>query len=481
MQCFVNLNWPDVLLTLKIRHRCNFRSRPPYFRSGPICERQTSGYNAASKQSVEIIVPRTANSLATWAIRATLLAIILLSFANFVGSINETLTQGLPYLQQTLGLTFWILVLYASCFIPPMLRVGRTPDMVVAFAFFGFVVLSVAWSNHSSDSVMKFAALLITTIGVTRLACRMSLDAIMGCTIIGLFILTFMSLVVVVFFPDVGVSTGWMEEGLWQGIFDSKQSLGLSGALLMFLACHNALRRGGMIQFLVLFGLGAACVIGSGSKGAGVLALTAIASCYLSRRSPRFGTLLAFGPIAMTIVAGALMAYIVNTGHDYLPWFDDQLNFTNRTVIWEYALRHLSDRALFGFGLNGFWTSPQFYFGFLHEHDWVLDNYHSGYVAILTETGIIGMTLFALCALLFGFRMSWLRANRLIAAADYDLIVGYANLMFLINFSETLFLRSTDFSEALLVAFFIASAGARLETPQPWREPSRTAQKRQFA
>jgi O-antigen ligase len=426
-------------------------------------------------------VPRTANSLATWAIRATLLAIILLSVGNFVGSINETLTQGLPYLQQSLGLTFWVLVLYASCFIPPVLRVGRTPDIVVAFAFFGFVVLSVAWSNHSSDSVMKFFALLITTIGVSRLACRMSLDAIVGCTIVGLSILLVMSLVFVLLFPDIGVATGWMQEGLWQGVFDSKQSLGLSGALLMFLACHNALRRGGTIQFLVLFGLGATCVIGSGSRGAGVLALAAIASCYLSRRSPRFQTLLAFGPIAMTIVASALMAYIVSTGHDYVPWFDSQLDFTNRTQIWEYALRHLSDRALFGFGLNGFWTTPQFYFGFLHEHDWVLDNYHSGYVAILTETGIIGMTLFALCALLFGFRMSWLRTNRLIPQADYDLIVGYVNIMFLINFSETLFLRSTDFSEALLVVFFIASAGVRSEMPHPWLEPSRTAQKRQFA
>lgn len=426
-------------------------------------------------------MPRTANSLATWAIRATLLAIILLSVGNFVGSINETLTQGLPYLQQSLGLTFWVLVLYASCFIPPVLRVGRTPDMVVAFAFFGFVVLSVAWSNHSGDSVMKFFALLITTIGVSRLACRMSLDAIVGCTIVGLSILLVMSLVFVLLFPDIGVATGWMQEGLWQGVFDSKQSLGLSGALLMFLACHNALRRGGTIQFLVLFGLGATCVIGSGSRGAGVLALAAIASCYLSRRSPRFQTLLAFGPIAMTIVASALMAYIVSTGHDYVPWFDSQLDFTNRTQIWEYALRHLSDRALFGFGLNGFWTTPQFYFGFLHEHDWVLDNYHSGYVAILTETGIIGMTLFALCALLFGFRMSWLRTNRLIPQADYDLIVGYVNIMFLINFSETLFLRSTDFSEALLVVFFIASAGVRSEMPHPWLEPSRTAQKRQFA
>jgi exopolysaccharide production protein ExoQ len=436
---------------------------------------------AVLQQPAEMMVPRTANSLATWAIRATLLAIILLSVGNFVGSINESFTQGLPYLQQSLGLTFWVVVLYASCFIPPVLRVDRSPDIVAALIFFSFVILSVAWSNHSGDSVMKSVALLITTIGVSRLACRMSLDAIVGCTIIGLFILTVLSLVVVLLFPDIGVATGWMQEGLWQGVFDSKQSLGLSGALLMFLACHNALRRGGKIQFLVLFALGATCVIGSGSRGGGALALTAIVSCYLSRRSPRFGTLLAFGPIAMTIVAGAVMAYFVSTGHDYLPWFDDQLNFTNRTQIWEYALRHLSDHALFGFGLNGFWTTPQLYFGFLHEHDWVLDNYHSGYVAILTETGIVGMTLFALCALLFGFRMSWLRANRLIPQADYDLIVGYANLMFLINFSETLFLRSTDFSEALLVAFFIASAGARLPTPQPRRQPALTTQRRQFA
>ena len=71
----------------------------------------------------------------------------------------------------------------------------------------------------------EFIALLITTIGVSRLACRMSLDAIMGCTIIGLFTLTVMSLVVVLLFPDVGVAaTGWMQEGLWQGIFDSSRA-----------------------------------------------------------------------------------------------------------------------------------------------------------------------------------------------------------------------------------------------------------------
>jgi O-antigen ligase len=434
-----------------------------------------------SQPSAKKIVPQTVNSLATLATKAALLAIVVLSSGNFVNFANESPATGLQYLQQVLGLIFWLIVLYASCFIPPMLRVGRTPDIAAALAFLGFVVVSVAWSSHSADSIMKTVALLLTTIGISRLVCRMTLDVIVGCTIGALFILAVMSLVVVLLYPGIGVSTEWMQEGLWQGVFQSKQSLGLAGALLMFLAGHNALRRGGLIQFLVLFGLGATCVIGSGSRGGGVLALAAIASCYLSRRSPRFQTLLAFGPFAMTIAACALITYIVTTGHDYLPWFDSQLNFTNRTLIWEYALRHLSDHALFGFGLNGFWTTPQLYFGFLHEHDWVLDNYHSGYVGILTETGIVGMTLFALCALLFGFRMSWLRIYRLIPQADYDLIVGYVNLMFLINFTETLFLRSTGFYEVLLIGFFIASAGVRSASSQTSRRRLPTPERQQFA
>jgi exopolysaccharide production protein ExoQ len=178
-------------------------------------------------------VPRTANSLATWAIWAMLPAIIVLSVGNFGGSINQSLAQGLPYLQQSLALTLWILALYASCFIPPALRIGRTPDIVAAVAFFGFVVLSVAWSNHSGDSIVKSVALLITTIGVGRLACRMSLNAIVGCAIVGLFILAVASVAVVLLFPDIAIATGWLQEGLWQGVFESKQSLGLSGAVTM--------------------------------------------------------------------------------------------------------------------------------------------------------------------------------------------------------------------------------------------------------
>ena len=62
-------------------------------------------------------MPQTANSLATSATRAMLLAIVVLSVGNFVGSGNEPAASSLPYLQQGLGLTLWVLVLYASCFI----------------------------------------------------------------------------------------------------------------------------------------------------------------------------------------------------------------------------------------------------------------------------------------------------------------------------------------------------------------------------
>jgi len=47
-----------------------------------------------------------------------------------------------------------------------------------------------------------------------------------------------------------------------------------------------------------------------------------------------------------------------------------------------------------GFGLNGFWTDSNIYYQYQRLHGWVLDNYHSGYIAIIVETGIIGFILF---------------------------------------------------------------------------------------
>jgi exopolysaccharide production protein ExoQ len=418
------------------------------------------------------------NQPAALIIKAGLVIIVVFSIGNF----NEKFLPAgtLSNLQQYIALTMWILVLCASLFLPPILRVAPSADIIVALAFCAFAVLSIAWSNHSPDSVLKGLALVITTVGAYRLACRMPIDQIMNCTIVGLLVLVAGSAFLVAVLADIGLVTTWMHNGQWQGVFESKQSLGTGGAFLMFFASHRALTRGGMVSFLIMFGLGAGCVIGSGSRGGGALALAAIATLYLSARFPRVGKLLAFGPIAMIVVANALSVYFVATGNDYLSFFDYKIDFTDRTLIWEYALRHFEHSALFGFGLNGFWSIDQIHYWFSHEHEWVLDNFHSGYVAILVETGVIGMALFTLCFLFFGARMSWLSSTQLVSRAHYNVIIGFVNLSFLINFTETFFLRSTNFIATLLTAFLVIGSASQSRMPQqPDRSP--ITAKRQFA
>jgi len=87
----------------------------------------------------------------------------------------------------------------------------------------------------------------------------------------------------------------------------------------------------------------------------------------------------------------------------------------------------------------------------------VLDNYHSGYIAILMETGFLGYTLFAASVLLFSHKILHLISARTIDRSHCALIIGFVVLSFQTNFTETTFLRSTMFTSVLLVGFFFAT------------------------
>ncbi len=128
----------------------------------------------------------------------------------------------------------------------------------------------------------------------------------------------------------------------------------------------------------------------------------------------------------------------------------------NCTFIWQFALGMWRDRPLLGYGLNGFWTNPDIYYSYFRLHGWVLDNYHDGYVAIIMETGIVGLTLFTITALKLTSRLHYLlavtpRGQRL----SVEMTIVFMVMFFTINLTETYFLRSTNFL-SVLFAFLVA-------------------------
>lgn len=390
--------------------------------------------------------------------RAVILCSITINVVASMGNFHTALLpEQLSNLQQAVAILMWAVLIYASAFVRPRLRLQLNPDLIALLAFYSFAVVSVLWSNLSAAAFMKSGALAMTTFGAFCLITRVDIDEIVGAVTAGLFISVAASAFFAIAVPDIGLDHSWMHDGQWQGIYESKQTLGFVGAYLMFFACYRKMTGQGWIAFLAVFLLAAVCVLASESRGAGAVALAACALLVTSMWSVACMRIYAVLPFVMCILAGFLILYFYVTGYDAIHIGDASIDFTERTFIWQYAISHLDNTPLLGFGINGFWTVPSIYDYFEQNHGWVLDNYHSGYIAILMETGFLGYVLFAASIFLFSNKILHLIAARSIDRSHCALIIGFVVLSFQSNFTETMFLRSTMFTSVLLLAFFFAT------------------------
>jgi len=390
--------------------------------------------------------------------RAAIGCSITINVVASMGTFNTALLPAeLTYLQQAVAILMWGVLIYASAFVRPRLRLQFNPDLIVLVAFYAFAVTSVFWTSLNAAAIMKSLALAMTTFGAFCLITRIDMDEVVRATALGLFILVAASAFCALAVPDIGIDHSWMHNGQWQGVYESKQTLGFVGAYLMFFACYLKMKGQGWPAFLLTFLLASTCVLASESRGAGAVALAACALLVTSMWSVTCMRIYAVLPFVMSLLAGALIFYFYATGYEAIHVGDASIDLTERTFIWHYAISHFDDAPLLGFGINGFWTVPSIYDYFEQNHGWVLDNYHSGYIAILMETGFLGYTLFAASVLLFSNKVLHLISARAIDRSHCALIIGFVALSFQTNFTETTFLRSTMFTSVLLVAFFFAT------------------------
>ena len=387
-----------------------------------------------------------------WAARHVMRLTIPLNVLFSTSTFNPDIwPAAISYLQQAISVALWGLLIGASAFARPVFRSTLGTDTLVFIAFYVYAIVSVLWTDLLPESFMKGAALAVTTFGAYRLATRLGIDEIITATSQGMWIATVASLGAVVFWPDVGVDHSYFHDGQWQGIFASKQTLGVLGANLMFFACYRGLTGSGWLVFLATFLPAMACAAGSGSRGGGALAIAACVALAFSKQSTRFVKFLSVAPFVMCLLAMILIGYMYLTGNPSIDLFGTEIDFTERTFIWQHALSHFEDAPFLGFGLNGFWTVARIYDAFEQNHGWVLDDYHDGYIAILIETGLAGFTLFLLSSFLFAKRLFALMATGSLPAAHCAVAVGFMALSYQINFTETTFLRSTSFDAVLLV------------------------------
>jgi exopolysaccharide production protein ExoQ len=377
--------------------------------------------------------------------------------------------------QQPLALGAWILLIGASFLVPRLRSLAVGGETAAVLAFFGFAVLSVLWSNHAEVSFLKGLALGLTTCGAYRVAVTMRAEDVVSAAAAGLGASLGVSLLLVLFVPEIGVVQYWMHAGQWSGLYQSKQSLGGVGAAVMLLAAYRYGIDRRRLRFGIAFALAVACVLGSGSRGGGAVALAGIAVLYLAHRSRPVASWFAFGPLVFTAVGLGLIAYFLVTEGRAIEVFGATIDITERTFIWAHGLRNYDQAFLFGYGLNGFWSDRQLLTSYEREHGWVLDNFHSGYITVLIETGAVGMALFVVMQTLVSAKLAAIAKAGAMNPWVLALIVSFLNTSFLINLTETGFLRSTSFLSVLLVIFlFMICLRPQVSTAAPSRAQGRS-------
>ena len=403
-----------------------------------------------------MLTPTRAKSIALF----ILALIIMVSMENFniafsALSEQDAVRQTADLRPQIAAVGLWSLIIALSMLpgavqAPPQAGQMRLPATLLLWS-----AASFAWSDNPASAVTKAAALLITNVAAWRLSALISVREMFACLYACLGALLAASAALVAFAPGIGiVQHEWQHVGNWQGMFTSKQGLGMVSAVFVAIALLRFIDRRHWFHG-VMCALGIACLLGSGSRGAGVMAVAAISCLILSRASRKLTVAVTaiFGIVLALAIAN--IAYLAATGAPSIDLFGYDVNVTERTFIWQYALGSWLRRPLQGYGLNGFWTLPTVYYDYFREHGWVLDNYHNGYIAILVETGLIGFCIFLAASLALGVKFHRLltttpKAGRL----SLEMAVAFLIMFFTINLTETYLLRSTNFL-ALLFAFLV--------------------------
>ncbi|MDJ0390008.1 O-antigen ligase family protein [Roseomonas sp. E05] len=401
--------------------------------------------------------------------RWMVLGIAVMSAGNFNPALFGLPDATVETAQKLVALGLW-LALIAISFLPGTQRQRPvTTGLLLPVLVVGWVALSASWSGQPDDSLGKALVLLLTTFGAWRAATLLHWHEFFEQLMQAQLLLVLASIAVVIAMPSIGVLHNWQHDGLWSGIYISKQTLGTVAANLLFLCLLRLCYQPSPIALLGLLA-GTAGVLGSGSRGGAVMAAAAVGCVLLARRSPRLAGLMSYLPILCLLLATAGITFILLSGLSYFPLFGTKVDLTERTIIWQFSLDAWTTRPWLGFGVQGFWTEASYYDRFLRIHGWVLDNYHSGYVNFLVEFGAIGF------ALLTGFMLVLCRKLAAIIAAApalpsrarfaVEAAFGLIVLLFTINLTESFFMRATDFSQVTTTLLTIMLFAPRSSAPR---------------
>ena len=318
-------------------------------------------------------------------------------------------------------------------------RIGKLilpPHIICLLVYLAFAGASALWALNQELSFIRFTQqvmILAPVILPTMLAARTA--DVMG----GVFLCFGFGLI-------LNVLLGGHAGTGYGGYFLDKNAYGQFAAIAFLLALHQVLYRGlrralGMIV-VVIAGIVLYLTNSKTSIGLGFLAPFLAGFTLMTRKMMRIS------PAIVVFIIITLLVFF----RDQVGWhvFND-LTFSNRIFIWDFATYEIGRRPLLGWGFQSFWLIGANSPAIVEASAWVKDmpNAHNGYLDTALEMGLVGL------ALLVIFIMTTLQAIGRVADRDPArawLMLSLAIFIIFHNLLETSWMRDFAWMMFALVA-----------------------------
>lgn len=330
----------------------------------------------------------------------------------------------------------------------------RFPSEVLPWPFvalLAYAIMSIAWSAHpvvSAKRLLQLVGVVVVALAVVRVSQHRSRDLI-DQSRVPIFVFLAIGLLIAVVSP----STAFDADHALKAMTTHKNTWGqfslLAAIILLFSLIRSRQRR---LFWFLAFILAAASLYLSRSATS-LLAFAAIAAFTIVAMTWKRGGILGWVAIGTVVGLGliAVLAYTIVTGK--LP-FDAIVGaaysltgksdtLSGRTYLWQLMLAEVSRHWIFGTGYGGFWISDGMEARAVTSRlNWGPPTQaHSGYIDVLNELGVVGLTL--LTAVVANHFARLVRLARSGAVEFFFLHLSLMVSALIINYAESSLLRTT--------------------------------------
>jgi O-antigen ligase len=374
-----------------------------------------------------------------------------LPFGESIRDIDEKSTSNIvnQVVYSTLFLTSSFCLLVRRQSLWRLIRKEKFLTLFLAWCF-----LSIVWSHHSFISFKRFLQILTNvTIGLSIFIYTESPDEIIKYFRYILLFYIPLSLLSVIFIPG-GLDP---ESTAWRGLASGKNHFGqvcLVSSLIWLSASSRRHLKEKIIN-LVMFILSLVSLIGSQSLTAILCAL--ILGClagifYLNRRFKSLGIGALF-IILLFLTFLSISTSFLFVGPEFLKslpeYVGKDFTFTGRTVLWEYIFDETKNHLFIGCGFGGFWVIDGYFLENVYKYFvWLPNQSHNGYLDILNETGLMGLSIFLIAVITYFIKLSRIQNN--------FIWKWFVIAALIINLQETTLFRMNVFTGVLFIFSYLA-------------------------